>query len=101
VHCIVLNGEGGAASERVSHLTVSGRLPLAASSIRGAVIDGWIYSPSLLSDAVRALRRGGRLAAPAHVPVPAEIQELARDETEWVGEATSDRIAPMVGLTRR
>jgi hypothetical protein len=36
--------------------------------------------------AVHSLRPGGRLVLPAHLPTPNEIQELARDQRELVGE---------------
>lgn len=39
-----------------------------------------------MSCAVRAVQQGGRMIAPADVPVPDDVRELARDEDEWVGE---------------
>ncbi|MDE3054540.1 MAG: hypothetical protein KGJ70_11690, partial [Gemmatimonadota bacterium] len=39
-----------------------------------------------LGRAVETLRPGGRLVAPARLPVPAGVTELARDEAVWVAE---------------
>jgi uncharacterized protein YbaR (Trm112 family) len=69
-----------------SRLLVGGQLPLGVGTMRGVVLDAAHATPEWLASAVRALERSGRLVAPARVAVPAEVEELARDAAEWVGE---------------
>jgi uncharacterized protein YbaR (Trm112 family) len=83
----------------VSVVRTDGALPLAAGSVRGVALDDGA-SPGAAAAAVRALRSGGRLVAPAGVPVPAGVTELARDARHWVAERNAAASAP-VGLTRR
>jgi hypothetical protein len=35
---------------------------------------------------VRATRATGRVVAPASTPLPDGVREIARDDTDWVGE---------------
>lgn len=69
-------------------LLVGDALPLASGTLRGAAIDE-STSDALARSIVRAMRARGRLMAPTAVPVPAGIEELARDERGWVGEKTA------------
>jgi uncharacterized protein YbaR (Trm112 family) len=68
----------------VSVLRCDGDVPLAANAARAMALDGGLSSR--VASAVRATRAKGRLVAPASVPVPEHVTELARDETMWVGE---------------
>jgi hypothetical protein len=68
----------------VSVIRCDGPLPLAAGAARGVAIDAG-PSPRIAS-AVRATRVTGRVMAPASVPVPDGLRELARDDTTWVAE---------------
>ncbi|HEY0780225.1 MAG TPA: hypothetical protein VGD56_19835 [Gemmatirosa sp.] len=77
---------------------VGGGLPVAAGALRGVALDARTATPSRLTAAVRALRPGGRLVAPAHVAVPDAARELARDEAHWVAERLPERDAPPSGL---
>lgn len=62
------------------------RVPLAARSARGVLLDGdWAVADRALA-AVDALADGGRLVAPVSVPLPAGVRELARDDRQWVAE---------------
>jgi len=70
----------------VARLVVDDSLPLSAGSLRGAAFDQGAASPGRLADAVRALRPGGRLIAPASLRVPPGMTELARDEDDWLAE---------------
>lgn len=69
-------------------LGVADRWPLAASSLQGIALQH--ATPARLAGAVRVLASRGRLVAPADVPTPVGIAELARDEHHWVGEKFGD-----------
>jgi uncharacterized protein YbaR (Trm112 family) len=62
-----------------------GGVPLAAGSVRAAALDGDV-SQEQVASAVRAVREGGRLIGPAAMPLPAGVNEVARDQWVWVGE---------------
>ena len=68
----------------ISVLRCDGELPLAAGAARGVAIDGG--SPERVASAVRATRSTGRVVAPASTPLPDGVREIARDDTDWVGE---------------
>jgi uncharacterized protein YbaR (Trm112 family) len=90
---LVLNPAPQAANElrRVpSALRARDGLPLANGSLRAAWLDASTATPALLAGTARALRRGGRLLAPATASLPDGIQELARDAVEWVADRTTD-----------
>jgi len=74
---------------------IGDRWPLAAASLRGIAVDQ--ATSVRLADAVRVLRAGGRLVAPAGAPLPAGVRELARDARHWVAEKVGD----VVPLMRR
>ncbi|WP_396220053.1 hypothetical protein [Gemmatimonas sp.] len=84
----------------VSRLVVADRLPLGVETLAAIAVDAEHATPAFLESAARALRLGGRLVAPADVPVPAGLRELARDATEWVAETTA-RASGLVELRRR
>jgi uncharacterized protein YbaR (Trm112 family) len=67
---------------------VGDRWPLAVASLQGIALDR--ATPARVADAVRVLKPLGRLVAPVVAPVPAGINELARDDRHWVGEKVSD-----------
>ena len=62
-----------------------GTLPLAAGSARAIALHG-AASPALLEASLEALAPGGRLLAPAALPLPSDVSELARDERHWLAE---------------
>jgi uncharacterized protein YbaR (Trm112 family) len=68
----------------ISVLRCDGELPLAAGAARGVAIDGG--SPERVASAVRATRATGRVVASASTPLPDGVREIARDDTDWVGE---------------
>jgi uncharacterized protein YbaR (Trm112 family) len=82
-------------SPGISVLRSDGELPLAAGVARAMAIDG--VGSARVASAVRATRAKGRVLAPVAVPLPVEVQELARDATLWVGER-SPLTSPIVTL---
>lgn len=75
-------------------------IPVASGSLRAAWLDHTTATPAMLSAAARALRRGGRLVAPAGASLPDGVRELARDAREWVAEGEGG-MSPPVALRRR
>jgi hypothetical protein len=73
-------------------------LPLAAASARGIALDAAHATPSLLAAASRALAPGGRLIAPASARVPESLQELARDDEQWVAAAPRSSVSAPVRI---
>ncbi|HET9453639.1 MAG TPA: hypothetical protein VFO66_05060 [Gemmatimonadaceae bacterium] len=63
-------------------------IPLATASLRAVAIDALVGDDAgaQLTEAVRVVRPGGRMLAPASLPVPHGIREIARDAAWWVGE---------------
>lgn len=90
-------GAAVAESERVGVLYSENRLPFKAGSLRGVAIDESGWTANDISLATRALSAGGRMVAPATSPVPDDIEEIARDESVWVGE----KRGALVALHRR
>jgi hypothetical protein len=76
---------------------VGDRWPIAAAALHGIAIER--ATSARLSDALRVLRAGGRLVAPATAAVPAGAHELARDDRHWVAEKVGD-VVPL-GRARR
>jgi hypothetical protein len=76
---------------------VGDRWPIAGAALHGIAIER--ATSARLNDALRALRAGGRLIAPADAAVPAGARELARDERHWVAEKVGD-VVPL-GRARR
>lgn len=102
VNVLVVN-PGAAAEHRAgrSTLLVRDAIPLARGSLRGAVIGEDQASPAMLSGLASALRVGGRLVAPAAVPVPFGMEELARDDRQWVAVKRDAASAPVqLGMRR-
>ena len=73
--------------------------PLASKALRGVLVDLPV-TDDVLRGLVKALRTGGRLVAPVSVPLPEGVQEIARDEVQWVAERAPDAPAP-IALQRR
>lgn len=88
-HVITLNAApNDDRSQAVSSLVVDQALPFAPGALRGVALGPQTATPALLSSAVGRLRGRGRLVAPAGVPVPDDVVELARDTHDWVAERT-------------
>ena len=84
-------------SERVGSLYSDNRLPFTDGLLRGVAIDESGWSTEELQLATRALSPGGRMVGPASSPVPAEMEEIARDDRWWIAE----KRGPLVALHRR
>jgi uncharacterized protein YbaR (Trm112 family) len=97
---LLVNSGAAIPAPGVSRLVVADRLPLGVETLAAIAVDAEHATPAWLASAARALRLGGRLVAPADVPVPAGMRELARDATEWVAETTA-RASGLVELRRR
>lgn len=82
-------------SPGVSVIRCDGPLPLAEGAARAMAIDAG--DAGRVASAIRATRAKGRILAPAHVPVPGGVTELARDEATWVGERAAST-SPLVTL---
>lgn len=82
---LAVNPPAGAARAH-SRLYVDNALPFGVGSMRGAQLDGAHASDAWIESASRAVRRGGRVIAPASCTVPPALRELARDAQEWVAE---------------
>jgi hypothetical protein len=101
VTCLLFNPPPDVSpGDGVSIARVALGAPLAAGSARGMVADGAIAGvPTLWTGSIRAVRGGGRIVAPASIPVPDSVTALARDDQWWVGERTPD-LATLLSIGR-
>lgn len=86
-----MSGDGVDAIGKCTLRGVGDRWPIAGASLHGIAIER--ATSARLADALRILRAGGRLVAPASAAVPAGAHELARDERHWVAEKVGDVIS--------
>lgn len=102
VNVLVVN-PGAAAEHRAgrSTLLVRDRIPLARGSLRGAVIGEDQATPAMLGGLASALRVGGRLVAPVATRPPFGVEELARDDRQWVAVKQDAASAPVQLGVRR
>ena len=77
----------------VIRLTPRAMIPLATASLQGLAVDA--RHASLLADAARVVRRGGRVLGPLSAAVPLGCRELARDSHEWVAEVENAPSTPI------
>ncbi|MBL0937284.1 MAG: hypothetical protein IBJ03_00205 [Gemmatimonadaceae bacterium] len=96
----LLIGAHDATGVQQASMQIGERLPLGAGTIAAAALDEAHATPTYLAEAVRVVRQGGRIVAPATAPLPDGVRELARDETEWVAEVTA-RASGLIELRRR
>ncbi|HVA56346.1 MAG TPA: hypothetical protein VNF92_00495 [Gemmatimonadaceae bacterium] len=93
-HLLLVNPVAGAPiGAGTSGIITDNRLPIAAASARALAVDR-TADAAFLARALAGVQAGGRVVAPADIPVPRGVTELARDAALWVGE----RDAPPSGL---
>lgn len=78
-------------SMSVASVLADARLPFAAASLDGVMLDS--AESELISDVPRVLKRGGRLVTLASGQLPPGIREIARDDFHVVGESVGELIA--------
>jgi hypothetical protein len=83
-----------------STLLVSDRVPLARASLRGVVIGADQATTPMLTGLAAALQVGSRLLAPVDATLPFGMEELARDDRQWVA-MKRDALSAPVTLDRR
>ena len=66
------------------------QLPVAEGSVRALALD----ADALDTDAVRAVRAGGRVLGVAQLTLPDGLREIARDAREWIAERWGGDAAP-------
>jgi len=81
------------------------QIPVATGALRAVAVDraGDADAPAVVTEAARLVRPGGRILAPAEIPVPAGVREIARDAEWWVGEreaGMSSGVVPIAGRRR-
>jgi hypothetical protein len=76
------------------NVVVCDAAPLARRSVRGVAV-GADATPETVSSLVAALGPGGRVIAPIALPLPAGMNELARDDEVWVAELSRDDMIPL------
>jgi hypothetical protein len=85
VSCILVDGPETTSATAVNFV-LPDRLPLNDGVLRGAAVDEPRNIGPFLADAVRCLRRNGRIVAPTLSALPSGVRLIARDDREWVGE---------------
>ncbi|HEY3115028.1 MAG TPA: hypothetical protein VGJ62_15210 [Gemmatimonadaceae bacterium] len=89
---LALNPSKQEESETVGLLRVNREIPLAPASVLGVALDA-SFAPEIISSALKVVRAGGRIVAPAEIEPPGELAVLARDERYWVGEKPAEMIS--------
>lgn len=85
---LLVNPPRGADVSRAAAVIETGSaLPLAPGSARAIALDPAL--PIGGDHAVRCVRQGGRVLAPAAMELPAGLTEIARDARDWVAEKTA------------
>jgi hypothetical protein len=76
-------------------------LPLAGGSARAIAFDDAVSAEEVESR-LAVVSTGGRILAPARIPLPNGVNELARDDRHWLAERTAaPRSSGMVSIGRR
>lgn len=95
---VLVNPPEGAVLDGASAvLATGGPVPIAEGAARALALD----TNAVRADTVAVVRTGGRVVAPANVPTPPSLREIARDGQDWVAERVGDLAPRLVGLTPR
>ncbi|MHB1863918.1 MAG: hypothetical protein ACYCVL_13255 [Gemmatimonadaceae bacterium] len=98
-HLLLVNPPAGLTiAAGMSGLLADARLPVAAGSARGLAVDQ-DAGADWLASALVGVQAGGRVVAPAAMPLPAGVTELARDAAVWVAERAPEP-SGLVSLVR-
>ncbi len=98
-HLLLVNPPAGLTiAAGTSGLLADARLPVAAGSARGLAVDQDVGADWLAS-ALAGVQAGGRVVAPATMPLPGGVTELARDAAVWVAERAPEP-SGLVSLVR-
>jgi hypothetical protein len=96
---IAVYDAAGASPSGVGYVQVTeDAVPFASGTFSAAVLDESM-SALAISDALRSVRRGGRIVGASALSVPTGVRELARDADGWVGEVEASA-SPVVPLRR-
>lgn len=98
---VVVMGSGGRSDLSVAAAVVRGpapNVPFTDGTFRAAAVDAR-FPDALLGDLVRTIAIGGRMLATTATRLPPGLNELARDDHEWV--AAREGSGAIVELSRR
>lgn len=96
---LLVNPPRGADVSRAAAVIETGSaLPLAPGAARAIALDPRLRLSG--ENAVRCVRQGGRVLAPAAMELAAGLAEIARDALDWVAEKTAAPAPRLVSLKR-
>jgi uncharacterized protein YbaR (Trm112 family) len=78
-------------SHTVGLLRVGSEIPVAPGSVLGVALDAW-FPAKIVESAVRVVRPGGRIVAPASFNTPSGLSVLAHDDKYWVAQKAPEVI---------
>lgn len=78
-------------SQTVGLLRVGSEIPVAPGSVLGVALDAW-FPAKIVESAVRVVRPGGRIVAPASFNTPSGLSVLAHDDKYWVAQKAPEVI---------
>ena len=78
-------------SERVGIVRTAREIPLAPNSVHGVALDSW-FNRTVVADALRVTKPGGRIVGSTALSAPDAAVVLAHDDHYWVAEKTPDMI---------
>jgi uncharacterized protein YbaR (Trm112 family) len=102
VQLILVNPPDGIVSGDGISIVLAESPPLAIASMDGAAVDAG--AGDAVAAALRATLKGGRrMVGPAALPLPAFLEELARDDDVWVARLEPGAVtsAPVIPTLRR
>jgi hypothetical protein len=101
VELILVNPPEGVVSGDGISIVLSSTAPIAAGSMNAAAADESV-DEFTAGKLMATLKGGGRMIGPAALPVPAFLEELARDDQIWVAALSGGAAsAPVIPTLRR
>lgn len=95
---VSLNAERGTGDGSASAHLREAAVPFTDATFNAVALDADVPA-AIVADALRTLTLGGRIVGKHPLERPADVQELARDTEEWVGEKATTS-APPIPLRR-